>query len=118
FPADYGPDFSDARVEHRKRGSIAAAPNQALHGCRHDLAMFSDQVAFGIEKQRGAVQRAAVTLDYAHHQVSATCTAGLAQSFRDGTGHIHGAFVIATERRAAVQGSRSYTRAEVAAFGI
>ena len=80
--------------------------------------MLAQITAFGIEKQDGAVERAAIALDDADHQVDGMLTRGFGQEIHGGTRDIDSAFEIAPEHAAAFGRPPPDARAEVESFGI
>ena len=86
FPADHGPDSTDRRVENGHGRAVAKAPDQALGGGRHQLAMLAHQRPVRREEQDRAIERAAVTLDDADDDVGIRLAGRLTQSSVAGPG--------------------------------
>src|SRR5690606_33643618 len=63
LPADGGGEAAGGGVEDLERGAVALAPDEALAGGRHELAVFADEGTVGTEVHGGAVEGAAVPFD-------------------------------------------------------
>ena len=79
FPADHRAQLAPGRVHGLERGAVPEAPDQALQRGRHELAVLTQDLSLRAQIDRGAVQRAAVALDDAHHDVHVMLRGGLGQ---------------------------------------
>src|SRR5690606_14543825 len=118
FPADHRTELPERCIEYGHGGPIAVSPYQAFHGGGHEFAMHAEQLAFGREVKRGAVERPNFFFHHPDHDI---CT-GLARSGADlfclGPGNFDGAVEIAYEFVAAARQPPSDAGSKVAAFGI
>src|SRR5690348_982658 len=68
LPADHRPYATDIGVVNIEGRPVAEAPDQALSGCRHQLAMLADVSAWH-QVDDGTVESAAVAFDNTNDEV-------------------------------------------------
>ncbi len=101
LPADHAADPPDRCINHADGRAVAKAPDEPLQSGRHQLAMFVEQLAGRGVSEGGAVQRPAIAFDDTDDHVDAVVPRDLANPRRFRSGHINGAFEIASKVLAA-----------------
>ena len=86
LPADHCADAPNLRVENGKRRPISLPPDDALQGCRHQLAMLSEEASVTPVEEHAAVERPGVLLDDADSEVDSVRSRDRAEPVACGTG--------------------------------
>jgi hypothetical protein len=105
LPADHRADFPERCVVHGERRAVAEAPHEALRRRRHDLAVLAEIRPVRREEKNRAVQRAAVALDNADHEMDRVRPRSAREAVHRGARHVDAALPVPSEILPALVGA-------------
>jgi hypothetical protein len=97
FPADHGAETSERGIENRQGRAVTIAPDQALRGGGHYLAMLAQKFSVRSKEEHTTVERAALALNYADHQINGIGARGFAERIHRRPRNFYRTFKVALE---------------------